>query len=190
MRVVALYAAVLLSVSHNGSGLGPVELGVVATVVCIWAALRPAGPVSLVHLVLRATSLTLLLAAAALWARQQPWGPAACALALSLSAQWWVEEDQRRRTAVEGTAWRAALLHEMHTVRRTVATTESRMGPAILDALRSMPRQIVLPDAGPRRRAPAHRSRNGHRPGAHRARDSRPRPAAARLPARRRFPRS
>lgn len=167
--MVALYAAVLVSVRYDDFGVGPVELGAAVTTLCVGAVLRTGLSPSLVRIVQRATSLTLLLLTAALWSRQQPWGIAAGALALSLWALWWMEEDERRGATIEESAWRTKLFHEMHVVRLALAATEPRLTPPILRPLLLEPVLTLPPDPTPDLPVRAHHARPARRRGAHRS---------------------
>jgi len=60
MRAVALYVAVLVSASYRNGGLALVDLAVTVTAACVWLSLRAAVPGSMVQMVQRTTSLTLI----------------------------------------------------------------------------------------------------------------------------------
>jgi len=153
-----------------GGALGPVQVGAIATVVCLWGYTRTGVPVSLVQVAQRSVTLLLVVVCGVQWQRERLSLAAGGVLALALAAQWWVEEDHQRAVAARAEWRHQRLTNHLEAVRAQLAGTENTTITAV-QALGSLPAQTI-------RFAPIRQVgsvRNGTaRPGLHRSRSRRP----------------
>ena len=168
VRLVWLFVALFLNATDGA--LGPVQVGAIATVVCLWGYARTGVPVSLVQAAQRSVTLLLVVVCGAQWQHERLSPAEAGVLALAVATQWWVEEDHQRAVLARAERLREQLTSHLEAVSAQLTGTKNATITAV-QALESLPTQTIRVEAVRQAGSLGHRT---PRAGLHRSRSRRP----------------